>query len=313
MAVRRIRRDEGLRATITRSRPLVDPRTGEHVGAASAAVLLGGRLFCVQDDALSGVWVDPLTLSIAKVALIGEGQRLPKKKKRDFEAAFAAPDGSIFVLGSGGTERRKLVVRYDPTSEDVDVMDAAPLHAAMEARLGRAPNIEGAVLLGDVVRLFHRANGKAAGHNASFDVTLETLGSGGDRIEDEARYDLGTVTLEAASASQGPYRAPGGQDATGVALTFTDATVMADGRIVFLAGAEDTADAIADGPVLGAAIGLLEGEGGRLAMLVEADGRPSHRKVEGVALVPGGALVVTDPDDVDRPSELCEVALEGRW
>lgn len=291
----------------------MDPRTGEHVGAASAAVRVGGRLFCVQDDALSGVWVDPLTLSIEKVALLGRGQRLSKKKKADFEAAFAGPDGCIYVLGSGGNERRKLVVRYDPESGDVDVMSAATLHEAIATRLGRAPNIEGAVLAGDMVRLFHRANGKAAGLNATFDVTLDTLCSGGHHIDDEARYDLGSVTAESASASQGPYRMPEGQETSGVALTFTDATALGDGRILFLAGAEDSEDAIADGPVLGAAIGLLEGEGGRFAMLLEADGRPSHRKVEGVALVPGGALVVTDPDDVERPSELCEVALEGQW
>lgn len=262
----------------------------------------------MQDDALSGVWVDPLTLSVEKVALLGRGQRLSKKKKADFEAAFAAPDGRIYVLGSGGNERRKLVVRYDPASGDVDVMSAAALHDAIATRLGRAPNIEGAVALdGDRMRLFHRANGKAAGLNATFDVTLDALCSGGDCIDDEARYDLGSVMAESAPA------APDGPETSGVALAFTDATALGDGRILFLAGAEDSEDAIADGPVLGAAIGLLEGEGGRFAMLLEADGRPSHRKVEGVALVPGGALVVTDPDDVERPSELCEVALEGPW
>lgn len=310
MAVRRIRRDEGLRATIVRSRPLVDPRTGERVGAASAAVLQRGRLFCVQDDALSAVWIDPVTLSIETVVLQGRGQRLPKKKKADFEAAFATTEGTIFVLGSGGTERRRSVVRYDPRDESVEVTDATALHEALAARLGRAPNIEGAAMLeGDVVRLFHRANGKAAGHNASFDVRLDALRSGEGAILDEALYDLGTVALDAAAD------APQNEEPTEIALTFTDATRLPDGRILFLAGAEDCADAVADGPVLGAAIGLLEGEGGRYAMLAEEDGSLSHRKIEGVAVLPGGreAFVVTDPDDVERASELCTVVLEGRW
>lgn len=317
MAVRRIRRDEGLRATIVRSRPLVDPRTGERVGAASAAVLQGGRLFCVQDDALSAAWIDPITLSIETVVLLGRGERLPKKKKADFEAAFATAEGTIFVLGSGGTERRKRIVRYDPGDGSVEVTDATGLHEALTARLGRAPNIEGAALVGDdVVRLFHRANGKAAGHNASFDVALEALRSGEGAFLEEALYDLGVIAFEAATAApQGPCRPAESEEATGIALTFTDATRLPDGRILFLAGAEDSADAIADGPVLGAAIGLLEGESGRYAMLAEEDGSPSHRKIEGVALLPGGreAFVVTDPDDVDRASELCTVALEGRW
>lgn len=123
--------------------------------------------------------------------------------------------------------------------------------------------------------------------------------AGSGPIVDEALHDLGWVL--------GPTGEP-------VALTFTDAARLGD-RLIYLAAAEDCEDAIADGPVVGAAIGVLEAEGGRYALLTEEDGSPSCRKIEGIALHPGGreAFVVTDPDDEHRASELCTVTLEGPW
>jgi hypothetical protein len=316
MSVVRSRIDGRLRAVLTSVRPLEDPRTGERIGAASAVLAQNGRLFCVQDDALSAAWIDPVTLSIEKVVLLGRGERLPKHRKADFEAAFQTEDGAIYVLGSGGTALRRSIARFAPSSQEVEVIDARALYDAIGARLTVAPNIEGAVLLGDTVRLFHRANGRNSGLNASFDIALGALHAGTGAIENEVFYDLGAVEQEAAgSGRQSPYRRGEQASESGAALTFTDATRFADGRVLYLAAAEDTEDAIADGPVLGAALGVLEADGGRYALITEADGTPSQRKAEGVALLRGEreAWLVTDPDDEAKTAELCCVTLEGPW
>ena len=344
---------------------LVDPRTGERAGAASGVILRGGRLLVVQDDSLTALWIDPGTLAMERVTLLGDGGRLTKQEKADFEAVLETPDGTILALGSGGTDRRKRIVVYDAGTSEVRTIDATALYDALAARLPEPPNIEGAALAGDgiTVRLFHRANGKQGARrtnnvedcvrsaadsappsgappprnglrppsegtkkargapyeggalapyeegalapyeggalNATFDVALASLLAGSGPIVDEALHDLGWVL--------GPTGEP-------VALTFTDAARLGD-RLIYLAAAEDCEDAIADGPVVGAAIGVLEAEGGRYALLTEEDGSPSCRKIEGIALHPGGreAFVVTDPDDEHRASELCTVTLEGPW
>jgi hypothetical protein len=101
-----------------------------------------------------------------------------------------------------------------------------------------------------------------------------------------------------------------------VPLTFTDAARFDGGRrALYLAVAEDTPDAIADGPVMGAAIGVIDAEGARFALLMEANGSPCTRKPEGIALDPGerSGFLLTDPDSPREPAELCRFVLEGPW
>ncbi len=296
------RLDVRLTARIVRARPLEDPRTGVRACAASGAILRDGRLFVVEDDSLSAAWIDPVTLSIERVPLLEDGGRRAKADKADFEAAFEAADGAIWILGSGGTARRRRLVRFDPASGACAVLDASALYAALAAGLPVAPNVEGAVLVGDVVRLFHRANGTVGGASASFDVAFADFCLGRGEVGPPSWFDLGGLARSGAGHGVVP-------------LAFTDAAPLGDGRVLYLAAAEDSDDAIADGPVLGAAVGIVEGEGARYALLTEADGASSFRKVEGVAVVPGGARawLVVDPDDTERASELCEVVLEGPW
>ena len=97
--------------------------------------------------------------------------------------------------------------------------------------------------------------------------------------------------------------------AAGVPLTFTDATRGPDGAIAYLAVAEDTPNAIDDGPVVGAAIGVIRDGAASWTLILEPDGTPSVRKFEGLALDPeGGAWVITDADDPEKPAELCKLA-----
>jgi hypothetical protein len=68
----------------------------------------------------------------------------------------------------------------------------------------------------------------------------------------------------------------------------------------------------------GAAVGVIEEEGdcltARWAEIRDADGGPLALEVEGIALDDAGTgrvFVVVDVDAHDRPSELCEVRVEG--
>lgn len=277
-------RDSALCARILSVEPLRAVRAG------SALVWAGGRLLVVQDDALAVAWVDPRSGAVEVVALEGEGEPLSKASKPDFEAAFARPDGSITLLGSGSTGARCRVARIDVATGRVGFTDCTRLFEALAVRLGTRPNIEGAVLEDDKLHLFHRGAGGAAS------AVAEVRGDALDGRE-VTRVLVDWVELGTAS---------------GVSLAFTDAAPTAGGML-YLAVAEDTPNAIDDGPIAGAAVGVIRAGRARYAILEEADGTPSRRKVEGLALEPatGEAFMVTDPDDPTRPAELCRVALSG--
>lgn len=285
------RRDARLSARITASWPLV---TGTfQVRAGSALVKVGARLFVVQDDAWQAWWLSPKSRRLEPLVLRGGGQALAKKKKPDFEAAFLR-DGEVWILGSGGKPRRRRIARVTPSPEPrVQVIDATPLYRALGRALGMPPNIEGAVARGDRVLLFHRGPGAAREASATIELPFAAL---------EGERPQGFVVQPWTLGKIG-----------GLHLGFTDACPLDERRTLFLAAAENTKDGIADGPVAGAAVGIIEGLEARYTLLREPDGKPSVRKVEGVALDPGSRTgwLVTDPDDVARPAELCRLQLRG--
>src|ERR1700741_2492644 len=96
--------DSSLTATIISSFPLL-ARGGEFVRAGSALVRRGRGLLAIQDDAWQAWQIEPRSRRLRALTLKGHGARKPKKKKPDFEAALAAPDGAVWVLGSGATAR----------------------------------------------------------------------------------------------------------------------------------------------------------------------------------------------------------------
>jgi len=277
------RLDASLRAQIVDVTPLVGVRAG------SAVVFCDGRLLLVQDDAHEAVWIDPRSRALEPVALEGRGERLPKAHKPDFEAAFVGPGRVITILGSGSAATRRRAARLEPGGA-IRYLDCGAVFDALAARIGALPNVEGAILLGDVLRLFHRGAGLVP--SAVIDVPAAALEGGEVRVLSFAHHDLGRVG--------------------DVPLHFTDAASFGAAAL-YLAVAEDTPNAIDDGPIAGAAVGLLHGDEARYAILAEPDGRPTARKVEGIAADPrsGETWLVTDPDDPARPAELCTVRLEG--
>ncbi len=97
----------------------------------------------------------------------------------------------------------------------------------------------------------------------------------------------------------------------GVSLSFTDASPLPDGRILFVAAAEDTKSAYDDGAVAGSAIGVMT-EDGQIERLQPVS--PPGLKLEGVhaTLNQDGSIdvvMVTDADDPSRPAEMYQATL----
>ncbi len=273
---------------------IVEVRDLPGVGAGSGLVWAGRALVAIQDDAPAAARIDPLTLEITLLPLAPDAGRQAKLEKPDLEAIAVARDGALWLLGSGSAPRRRRVARLNPAEGQVRWFEAGALYDAVAAAIGETPNIEGAAIHGEGMRLFHRGAGRGTCRNWVLDVAL---GPEGPRPPIGAAFevDLGGVGA--------------------VPLSFTDAAALPDGRYLYLAAAEDTPDAIADGPVVGAAIGVLAGAVARWTPLLEADGTPSVRKVEGLAPDADltAAWLITDPDDAERPAQLCRVVLEGPW
>jgi len=324
--------DPALEARVLSRTPLryaegADPHLDRpaHVRAGSSLAWVPGGIAVVQDDANFLAVVDPADARARSLTLaVGPGgrrqfddERGNKRHKLDLEACVALDDGGralLVALGSGSLPRREHALLVDgwesgrprPTLVHVPALYAALRDAADFA--GGDLNLEGAVAVGDRVRLLGRGNGAArdgvAAANAICDLDRAALlGHLRDPARwppptptDVARYDLGTLD--------------------GIALGFTDATAWA-GTLLYVAAAEDSPDAVRDGRVAGSALGVLDARGdARWAPITDADGRRFVGKVEGVLEARGTTerlLVVVDADDPDAPSELCTVELRGPW
>lgn len=279
------------------------------VRAASGVVRVGEQLCVLQDDASFIAVVGP-SGRVRPIALPRRGGRRRfeealgnRLEKLDLEAgdAVAGPDGPrLLALGSGSLPVREVAVLIDPAETgEARVLEAALLFSAFRSALGIAReqvNLEGCVVLGSTLRLFQRGTSCAA---VDFDLAsvvafLEQRSGETPAARSVHRYELG--------------------DIRGVPLGFSDAAALDDGRVVFLAVAEDTDNPVDDGTILGSRFGVIEGDRVRLVPLVSSDGEPVVEKAEGLCAIPGRPgrfWVALDPDDPDRPAELCEVEVAG--
>lgn len=266
------------------------------VRAGSALVRHRDRLLLAQDDDYTLVWLRPgdnMTTQIELVPLRERSGAMAKVAKPDFEAACGLPDGRILVMGSGSAEPRRAVVLLDPETSEFAVHNAERLYDLVTDALGHEMNIEAVIPHAGGLRLFHRGNSGPG--NATIDLLVDVSNPAAARVGDIRRWHIGTV--------------PG--EASDVALTFTDADIDSTGRAWFVSAAEDTPNAIDDGPVVGAGIGLLSDAESWWVPITEADGTISCRKFEGLVMAADrqSAWLVTDPDDEHSNAELCKVQL----
>lgn len=291
-------RDPALVARIVSARPLPGLRAG------SGLLWIGERLLALQDDAQALVWIDPHSLQLEPLVLSGSGLAQRKRDKPDYEVLIEAGASGIYALGSGSRPNRRgrAHLQADASGTRIELGELTALHLRLVEALGDLPNLEAGALLqaGSRLRLFHRGAGSAP--DFGLDFAPAVLAGATPELLAVHCFQLGTVGT--------------------VPLHITDTCLSpSSGRLLFTAVAENTKHAVADGPVAGAALGLmwLDSEAQpteiRWAPLLDPDGRESLHKAEGIALAADGrsGYLITDPDDPERPAVLCGFVLEGSW
>ncbi|MBA3392987.1 MAG: hypothetical protein H0T89_10100 [Deltaproteobacteria bacterium] len=301
--------DDRLGARVRSVRPLVYTDTGDpdddrppHVRAASGIAVRGEDLLVIQDDAsfIARVRGDDVT-AIALPRGAGGRRRFEialgnKLDKLDLEACVVV-DGELWAFGSGSLPVRETICRLiGDAAEQIVIVDGSRFYAGVRDALGSLLNIEGVACVGDELWLFHRGNtGPADRGPAVARVELAGFrrflaGDAPPAVRAVDRYDLGEVS--------------------GIRIGFTDACAF-DDRVFFVAAAEASIDAIADGLVLASQLGVIEGDVVR-AIPLAIGGAPC--KVEGLALtLQDRAWIAVDPDDAEVPTQLHEVDLIGPW
>ncbi len=297
----------GLRVRSVRSLVYTTPDDPEddrppHVRAASGIAVRGEDLLVIQDDAsfIARVRGEDVT-AIALPRGAGGRRRFEialgnKLDKLDLEACVVV-DGELWAFGSGSLPVRETICRLrGEAAEEIAVVNGARLYAQLRDAIGSLLNIEGVACIGDELWLFHRGNtgpsdrGPAVARVELAAVRRFLAGDAPPQIRAVDRYDLGEVA--------------------GIRIGFTDACAFGD-RVFYVAAAEASVDAIADGLVLASQLGVIEGDLVR-AIPLALDGEP--RKVEGLALsLQDRAWIVVDPDDPEVPTRLYEVELMGSW
>ena len=220
-----------------------------HISAASGLACIGSTMYVVADDELHlGVFStavpEPGRLIRLFDGVLPDDQAARKQQKPDLEALALVPafrdfpHGALLALGSGSRSSRcrGALLGLDPNGAVRGLpheLDLLPILDPLRNAFAEL-NIEGAVVVGDELRLFQRGNTRHA-DNAIIRYPLQQVlnamrYSNRDAVKPSAidRFDLGSIR--------------------GIPFCFTDAAGLPNGDMVFCAVAEDTEDAIATGP-----------------------------------------------------------------
>ncbi len=228
-----------------------------------------------------------------------EGQARPRVA-RAATRVRPHPHGALIALGSGSSDKRNhgCLISLGPDKLPAGAptqTDLGPLYANLKKEISDL-NIEGVAALETTLRIFQRGN-NGSGRNASIDLDLEEVQralDSGDPIPPSAVLDIRTYDL-------GKLK--------GVNLSFSDASVLDDGRIAFTASAEDSKSNYDDGETVGSAIGVMATDG-EVILVEEVD---QNVKLEGLWAEQRDdeirLLMVTDADDPSKPSPLLEATM----
>jgi hypothetical protein len=274
-----------------------------HVRAASALSRFAGRLVIVQDDVnalavrdTDGVVRPVLLPPHASGRRVFDDEHGNKLDKLDLEACVTLPDGRLVAFGSGSTPAREQLVVLSPRRDSPSLVAAAAFYRELRAAVtadGAPLNVEGAVVAGDRLEVFHRGNDLGDGRRAPQSAIAEV---------DCARFVAWLDGRDATFPAVTRVTTVDLGDVDGIPFGFTDAVAIDERHVVVLACAEDSASAIDDGPVLGCRVGLRDAQGLRLVDVHDSAGEPTRLKLEGIELRAGTSTEFDVAVDVDRPS-----------
>ncbi|HEX6150770.1 DUF6910 family protein [Nocardioides sp.] len=281
---------------------------GAPVRAASAVVPFREGFLVVQDDSTHAAWFRDGPATPVRLLPPVEGHELfsqaagTKHLKPDFEAACQVDVGAetaVLIMGSGSSEARMrwVLLQLDRGEPRAVTADMTPLYSTVADALSVMPedlNMEGACVVGDVLRWYHRGLPSAGQPSGSVDLDLPAAVAAARRqVEPSAltvaghrTYDLGTIA--------------------GVGLSVTDVVTLHGGGLLASAAAEDTPNPRDDGPVVASGLALLEDHSAaELVPIPLVEDRVV--KIEGLLVVEAAEnqtvlLAVADDDDPHAPS-----------
>lgn len=254
------------------------------VSAASGMVSTEDYFYIIADDELSLLQILKKDLSGKTFPLfpgsLPENKKDRKEQKPDLES-LALTEKGLLAIPSGSNKNRTrgafIPLNSGKISGPAELVDFTDLYQQLTLQFEEL-NIEGAIATPKKLMLFQRGNGKHH-QNAIIEVDLSLK-----NILNIHHIQLGKF-----------------QD---IPLSFTDATFY-QGKIYFLAVAEDSEDTYEDGKVHGSVLGILNDHGEiEKTFILNCKSKP-----EGISIADHYIYVVTDDDDRTRPSKLLRAPL----
>ena len=276
---------------------------GRPVRAASAVVPFADGHLVVPDDATHAAWFRGESVSPVRLLPSVRGHEVfsqaagTKHLKPDLEAACevtvdGVPAALIMGSGSSAARMRWVLLRLRDGEPHAVAADMTPVYAVVADALHVRPedlNMEGACVVGDALRWYHRGLPSAGQPSGSVDLDLTAaLSAAMGRDDPRAVALAGPRTYD--------IRGPGG-----VGLAVTDVVPLPGGALLASTAAEDSPNPRDDGPVVASGLALLEdGAVTDVALLPLVEGRVI--KIEGLAVLEADQertllLAVADVDD----------------
>ncbi|ARS41292.1 hypothetical protein CA265_17175 [Sphingobacteriaceae bacterium GW460-11-11-14-LB5] len=212
----------------------------EGIGSASGLFASGNLLYIIGDNSAYLNAYNIKTKQLRKIqVLFNTGlkqlENIPKSLKPDFEI-LCQHDDKLYLLGSGSTPKRNLMIEFDLKTQKVIQKDLTETYTRLKAIAeidDQNLNLEGAIFTGKEWLLFNRGNGINA-KNGIFKIP-------GADLTDTNQIKFNSFKLP---------------NIDHVESSFTDATRVKN-EIFFIATAEDTKSTYADGEILGSFVGSI--------------------------------------------------------
>lgn len=208
------------------------------IGSASGLFLKEHLLYVIGDNSAYLYEYNVSNKSLKRIEILKglvQLENIPKADKPDFEVICNDGD-SLFIIGSGSTSNRNLMIEYQLKSKRNIQYNLSSLYAKIKKTCvidNENLNIEGAIFTGEHWYLFNRGNG-----NAQKNGVIKIYGKDLTKAD---RIEFTSIVLLKTNQEL---------------VSFTDA-ILHDDQIYFIAAAENTQSTYHDGEILGSYFGSL--------------------------------------------------------
>lgn len=254
------------------------------LGATSGLVIDGDSLFLISDNGSFLYEYHFQSSKLESIRLFENSQaNLLKSEKLDFES-IVKHNYSLFLFGSGSTEKRMTAVEYNLKNKNINTIDLTPLFTQIKISTGidsKNINIEGVVKYNKKWLFFQRGNGTAAQNGV---IQFENT------FINPTKMNFIPIVLP---------------QFNNVNATFTDAILVKD-KIYFLATAENSNSTYEDGNVLGSWIGILNADTLQLEFYAQIS---NQNKMEGITLYKNSKAEIEFLLCEDNDTDILEAAI----